>query len=192
MSSEDVKRKLSAILSADVQGYSRLMGEDEKATVETITAYRKVMTDLIQTHHGSVKDAKGDNVLAEFPSVVDAIQCAVEIQKALEVRNADLPENRKMMFRVDNKKCEMQLGSFSARGESRCVQKKDNPAGSGPAGSFMEVIGTLNCFPAFLLRFRFKTKRNHKPVQFHNGQLGAFYRSWFPVACPDRLIGTIP
>jgi adenylate cyclase len=100
MSSEDVKRKLTAILSADVQGYSRLMGDDEEATVETINAYRKVMTDMIQTHHGSVKDAKGDNVLAEFPSVVDAIQCAVEIQKALEVRNADLPEHRRMTFRI--------------------------------------------------------------------------------------------
>jgi len=100
MSAEDVKRKLTAILSADVQGYSRLMGDDEKATVETITNYRKIMTDLIQTYHGSVKDAKGDNMLAEFPSVVDAIQCAVEIQKALEVRNADLPEHRRMTFRI--------------------------------------------------------------------------------------------
>ena len=81
MTTNDVKRKLTAILSADVQGYSRLMGDDERATVETITAYRKVMTDLIQGHNGRVVDAKGDNVLAEFPSVVDAIQCAVEIQK---------------------------------------------------------------------------------------------------------------
>ena len=100
MGTEEVKRKLTAIFSADVQGYSRLMGDDEKSTVETITAYRKLMTDLIQTHHGSVKDAKGDNLLAEFPSVVDAIQCAVDIQKALKVRNADLPENRRMTFRI--------------------------------------------------------------------------------------------
>jgi len=100
MNQEDVKRKLTAILSADVQGYSRLMGDDEKATVETITAYRKVMTDLIQTYHGKVVDAKGDNVLAEFPSVVDAIQCAVEIQKELTLRNADLPEQRRMAFRI--------------------------------------------------------------------------------------------
>jgi adenylate cyclase len=94
MNTEDVKRKLSAILSADVQGYSRLMGDDERATVETITAYRRIMTDLIESHHGKVADAKGDNVLAEFSSVVDAIQCAVEIQKELKVKNAGLPENR--------------------------------------------------------------------------------------------------
>ena len=100
MTTKDVKRKLAAILSADVQGYSRLMGDDERATVETITAYRKVMTDLIQEHHGRVVDAKGDNVLAEFPSVVDAIQCAVEIQKELKVKNADLPEHRRMEFRI--------------------------------------------------------------------------------------------
>jgi len=76
------------------------MGDDERATVETITAYRKVMTDLIQEHDGKVVDAKGDNVLAEFPSVVDAIQCAVEIQKELKLRNAGLPENRRMAFRI--------------------------------------------------------------------------------------------
>ena len=76
------------------------MGDDERATVETITAYRKVMTDLIQGHHGRVVDAKGDNVLAEFSSVVDAIQCAVEIQKDLKVKNSDLPEQRRMAFRI--------------------------------------------------------------------------------------------
>ena len=97
---EDVKRKLTAIFSADVQGYSRLMGDDEKATVETITAYRQVMTGLIERHRGRVVDAKGDNVLAEFSSVVDAIRCAVEIQKELAIRNADLPEHRRMAFRI--------------------------------------------------------------------------------------------
>ena len=100
MNSEDVKRKLTAILSADVQGYSRLMEDDEQATVKTITTYRKVMVDLVQTNHGSVKDAKGDNVLAEFPSVVDAIRCAVDIQKELKAKNADLAENRRMAFRI--------------------------------------------------------------------------------------------
>jgi len=100
MTTQEVKRKLAAILSADVKGYSRLMGEDEKGTVRTLNAYKEVMTGLIQHHRGRVVDAPGDNVLAEFGSVVDAVQCAVEIQKELKARNADLPENRRMEFRI--------------------------------------------------------------------------------------------
>ena len=100
MTSQEVKRKLAAILSADVKGYSRLMGEDEKGTVRTLNAYKEVMTNLIQQHRGRVVDAPGDNVLAEFGSVVDAVECAVEIQKELKTRNADLPKNRKMEFRI--------------------------------------------------------------------------------------------
>jgi len=100
MTTQEVKRKLTAILSADVKGYSRLMGEDEKGTVRILNAYKEVMTGLIQHHRGRVVDAPGDNVLAEFASVVDAVECAVEIQKELKTRNADLPENRKMEFRI--------------------------------------------------------------------------------------------
>jgi adenylate cyclase len=100
MTEERVKRKLTAILSADVEGYSRLMEDDEEATVRTLTAYREVMSGLIQGHSGRVVDAKGDNLLAEFPSVVDAVRCAVEIQKELKVKNADLPEHRRMEFRI--------------------------------------------------------------------------------------------
>jgi adenylate cyclase len=100
MTAQEVKRKLVAILSADVKGYSRLMGEDEKGTVRTLNAYREVMANLIQQHHGRVVDAPGDNVLAEFASIVDAVECAVEIQKELKTRNAELPENRRMEFRI--------------------------------------------------------------------------------------------
>lgn len=87
-------------MSADVKGYSRLMGEDEKGTVRILNVYKEVMTDLIQHSHGRVVDAPGDNVLAEFASVVDAVECAVEIQNELRKRNAELPENRKMEFRI--------------------------------------------------------------------------------------------
>jgi adenylate cyclase len=100
MSIEGLTRKLTAILSADVKGYSRLMGDDEAATVRTITAYRDVMSKLIQHHHGRVVDSPGDNILAEFASVVDAVQCAVEIQQVLRSRNAQLPEERRMEFRI--------------------------------------------------------------------------------------------
>ena len=100
MTTQEVKRKLVAILSADVKGYSRLMGEDEKGTVHTLNAYKEVMAGLVEQHHGRVVDAPGDNVLAEFGSVVHAVGCAVEIQKELKTRNANLPENRRMEFRI--------------------------------------------------------------------------------------------
>jgi adenylate cyclase len=93
-------RKLAAILSADVKSYSRLMGEDEAATIRTLTAYREVMTALIPQHRGRVVDAVGDNLLAEFPSVVQAVECAVAIQQELQARNAELPAHRRMEFRI--------------------------------------------------------------------------------------------
>jgi adenylate cyclase len=76
------------------------MSEDEAATVKTIAAYREVMASLIKQHRGRVVDSPGDNVLAEFASVVDAVQCAVAVQKELQTQNAELPENRRMQFRV--------------------------------------------------------------------------------------------
>jgi adenylate cyclase len=100
MTTQEVKRKLTAILSADVKGYSRLMGEDEKGTVRTLNTYKEVMAGLIQHHHGRVVDAPGDNMLAEFASVVNAVECSVEIQRELKTRNAEFPENRRMEFRI--------------------------------------------------------------------------------------------
>jgi len=100
MATERVKRKLTAILSADVEGYSRLMGEDEAATVRTITAYRETLSGLIQQYRGRVVDSPGDNLLAEFASVVDAVQCAVEVQEVLKLKNAELPGDRRMQFRI--------------------------------------------------------------------------------------------
>jgi adenylate cyclase len=112
MAEEGFKRKLTAILSADVEGYSRLMGEDEDATIRTLTAYRELMSTLIQKHRGRVVDSPGDNLLAEFLSVVDAVRCAVEIQEELRVRNAELPENRRMEFRIG-----VNLGDVVEEGE---------------------------------------------------------------------------
>ena len=100
MTSEEFKRKLTAILSADVKGYSRLMGADEEATVRTLQAYKEVMASSIQHHRGRVVGTAGDSVLAEFASVVDAVQCAVEIQQVLRAKNAMLSETRRMEFRI--------------------------------------------------------------------------------------------
>ena len=95
-----MERKLTAILSADVKGYSRLMGEDEEATIRTLTAYREVMATLIAQHRGRVVDSPGDNLLAEFASAVDAVQGALEIQHELQRRNLELPDERKMHYRI--------------------------------------------------------------------------------------------
>jgi len=100
MADEGFKRKLAAILSADVEGYSRLMGDDEEATVRTITSYRNAIADLVQQFRGRVVDTPGDNILTEFTSVVDAVNCAVEIQRDLAERNTELPDNRQMQFRI--------------------------------------------------------------------------------------------
>ena len=92
MADEGFKRKLTAILSADAVGYSRLMADDEAATVKTMASYREIMSSLIKQHRGRVVDSPGDNVLAEFSSVVDAVQCAVAVQNEFQTRNAELAE----------------------------------------------------------------------------------------------------
>jgi len=100
MAVQEFKRKLTAILSADAVGYSRLMAEDEEATVRTITAYRELISTVVEKHRGRVVDSPGDNILAEFASAVDAVRGAVEIQEELKARNAELPQDRRMAFRI--------------------------------------------------------------------------------------------
>ncbi|HEX9869172.1 MAG TPA: tetratricopeptide repeat protein [Candidatus Tectomicrobia bacterium] len=107
-----MERKLAAIFSTDVAGYSRLMGDDEEATIRTLTASREVISTLIQHHRGRVVDAPGDNLLAEFASVVDAVRCAVEIQHALTEKNAELSPQRQMQFRIG-----INLGDVIVEGE---------------------------------------------------------------------------
>ena len=100
MAEQGQRRKLAAILSADVFGYSRLMQDDEAATVETLTKYRNVYSDFVTRHDGRVVDSPGNNILAEFDSPVEAVQCAVEIQRELGRRNLQLAEHRQMHFRI--------------------------------------------------------------------------------------------
>jgi TolB-like protein/class 3 adenylate cyclase/thioredoxin-like negative regulator of GroEL len=115
MNTQDFKRKLTAIMSADVSGYSRLMGDNEAETVKTLEAYKRVMYALIKQHRGRVVDSPGDNLLAEFASVVDAVQCGMAVQNELKARNAELPQNRRMEFRIG-----INLGDVIEEGERIC------------------------------------------------------------------------
>src|SRR6476646_7102979 len=107
-----MQRKLAAIFSTDVAGYSRLMGDNEEATIRTLTDYRAIISSLIQQYRGRVVDSPGDNLLAEFASVVDAVRCAVDIQQALKVKNDEFPEHRQMRFRIG-----INLGDVIVEGE---------------------------------------------------------------------------
>ena len=107
-----MERKLAAILCADVYGYSRLMGEDEEATLRTLKSHRKLIDSAIDQHHGRFVNSAGDSVLAEFASVVNAVQCAVEIQTTLKAENANLPPERRMEFRIG-----VNLGDVMVDGE---------------------------------------------------------------------------
>jgi len=97
---EKYKRKLAGILSAGAVEYGRLMGKDEAATLHTLKGHREAMSSLIEKHQGRLVDTRWGSLLAEFASVVDALECAVEIQKELKGRNEELPKERKMPFRI--------------------------------------------------------------------------------------------
>lgn len=99
-SEQKIKRRLRAILSADVQGYSTLMTNDELTTINTLKEYRNVMAEIVESYSGRVVDTPGDNMLAEFPSAVEAVQCSVEIQNELKLRNDQLPETNHLEFRI--------------------------------------------------------------------------------------------
>jgi len=97
---ERVERRLAAIFAADVAGYSRLMTEDETGTLRALTTCREVMDRLIAEHRGRIANTAGDSVLAEFPSAVDAVQCAVAVQEAITQAGGDTPEERRLQFRI--------------------------------------------------------------------------------------------
>ena len=107
-----MEHRLAAILHADVQGYSRLIGEDEVATLRALTPYLQMMNSAVQRHGGQAVGSRGDSLLAEFPSVVEAVQCAVEMQRELRVRNAELPADKRIEFRMG-----INLGEIVVEGE---------------------------------------------------------------------------
>jgi adenylate cyclase len=100
MTDDKVKRRLTTILCADVHGYSRLMGADEEATLGTLRRYRTAIAGLVERHDGRIVNTWGDAVIAEFASVVEAVQCAVEIQQEIPSQSSDPPHAQQMRFRI--------------------------------------------------------------------------------------------
>src|SRR6266849_6241872 len=107
-----VARKLAAILHADVQGYSRLLGEDEVTTLRTVASHLDLMRTLVGQHGGRAVGSRGDSLLAEFASVVEAVQCAVQMQHELQKRNAPVPSAQRVEFRIG-----INLGEVVVEGE---------------------------------------------------------------------------
>ena len=121
---ERLERKLAAILHADVQGYSRLLGEDEVTTLRTVASHLALMRSLVEQHGGRVVGSRGDSLLAEFPSVVDAVQSAVEMQHELTARNVDVPQERRVEFRIG-----INLGEVVVEGEEIYGERVNTPRG---------------------------------------------------------------
>ena len=139
MAEKRVQRRLAAILAADVVGYSRLMGEDETGTLAQLKAHRKDLIDpKIAEHHGRIVKLMGDGALVEFPSVVEAVQCAVEIQPAMAERNTAIPEDRRIEFRLG-----IHVGDISVEGDDSYGDgghsASGERAGSGLLGRVREI-----------------------------------------------------
>src|ERR1700736_3537539 len=110
---QPVERRLAAILAADVAGYARLMGADEEGTLERLKTHRRALVDpKIREHRGRIVKTTGDGLLAEFPSVVDAVRCAAEIQRAMADRDTEMAEDRRIKFRIG-----INLGDIIADGD---------------------------------------------------------------------------
>jgi len=214
MQPHNVERKLAAILNADVKGFSRLMDEDEEATLHTLTAYREIIDALIHQHRGRIVGTAGDSVLAEFASVMDAVRCAVEVQRQLRAKNADLPVQRRMEFRIG-----LNLGDVMVEGEQIYGDGVNIAArlqGLADAGGIY-IAGTVYDHIKNKLALRYEDLREHRvkniaepvrvwwvQVQESEGpkfqvpspkfrRVGTAYRRWMGAAVADLLLiaGTI-
>ena len=188
------RRKLAAILSADVVGYSRLMQDDDAATVETLTKYRTIFSDFVNRHEGRIVDSPGDNILAQFDSPVEAVQCAVELQRELGRRNLQLADHRQMRFRIG-----INLGDILSRDDGTLYGDGVNVAArleslAEPGGII--VSGTVfdhaeNKLPAaFEFTGEQKVKNIAKPVRVFRviaeTALGPSPSADKPLALPDK------
>ena len=137
---EHVERRLAAILAADVAGYSRLMGEDEEGTLAALKAILRELGDpKIKEHRGRIVKTTGDGLLVEFASVVDAVRCAFEVQREMALRNAAVPQERRIEFRMGINLGDIIIDEHDIYGDGVNVAARlealASPAGSASAGS---------------------------------------------------------
>jgi adenylate cyclase len=146
MDSKPLERKLAAILYADVAGYSRLTGEDEEGTHRRLRSYLDAITGVIGRHGGTVMHYAGDAVLADFPSVVDSLICALNIQRELAMRNASLADTRKLQFRIGINLGDVILDRHEIYGDGVNVAARlealAEPGGICISGTVFDAMGT--------------------------------------------------
>ena len=186
-----ITRRLAAILAADVAGYSRLMAADEEATLRTLDAYRRTISDLISEHAGRIFGSAGNSVIAEFSSAVQAVRAAVAIQRALHRHNADLPGERRMEFRIGVNLGDVMVDSNNLFGDGVNVaarlQGVAEPGGICISGAVRDQIEGKLTFPLMPIGQR-SLKNISRPVSVYcvdwRLQHSAASRSW-------RSTGTI-
>ncbi|MEE8433293.1 MAG: adenylate/guanylate cyclase domain-containing protein, partial [bacterium] len=185
MTTPAVQRKLTAILCADVAGYSRLMGIDPEGTLETLTEFREVFSIRIETFHGRIVNAPGDAILADFGSVVEAVGCAVEIQKELAHRNEDKPGQRRMDFRIGVNLGDVLVKDGDIYGDGVNIAARlealADPGGISISGSAHEQVkGKLD------LEYDYQGKRSVKNIM----ETVPVYRVLsYPGAAAHRVVG---
>lgn len=152
VTSQSVQRQLKAILSADVKDYSRLMSQDEMWTIHTLKDSRALIASRVRSHLGRVVDSPGDNLLAEFGSIVHAVECAVEIQKNLSTRNTALPHEKRMEYRIGLNLGDVVIDRGKLYGDgvniAARVEKLADPGGIAISGTVFDEIENklpLNC-----------------------------------------------
>ena len=174
MDEDRIQRKLTAIFSADVAGYSRLMRDNEVATINTLTEYRELMSNLILQHQGRVVDNPGDNILAEFGSVVNAVECAVDIQTALYKKNADDPSEQRMEYRIGVNLGDVVLEKGRIYGDgvniAARIEKLSEPGGIAISGTVYDQIESRMKFSCEDLGKR-EMKNIKRPVQVYRIRL---------------------
>src|SRR5947207_8522312 len=191
MAGERVQRRLTAILAADVAGYSRLMGADEEGTLARLKAHRRTLLDpKIEEHQGRIVKTTGDGLLAEFASVVDALRCAIEIQRGMLGANADVPQEKRIEFRVGINVGDIIIDGGDIYGDGVNVAARlegiAEPGGICVSGRVQEdTRGKLDI--AFEDIGEQKLKNIARPVRVYRVQLtGSFSRAEPPLALPDK------